>query len=96
MIELPLTAPHAAEIESHNGEVAMHERVVELVDDLVVHCAAELRVRMQHNGDRCVLLRSRMVAAFDSAGRTGEDDFRHSFLDRVICRNALEALPPNR
>ena len=59
----------------------MHEGIVELVDDLVVHRAAELRVRMQHDGDRRMLDARRMIPAFDPAGRTGEDDFGHSDLD---------------
>ena len=55
----------------------MHKSVVDLVDDLMVHRAAELRMRMQHDGERCIFLRRRVIAGFDSAGRSGEDDFRH-------------------
>ena len=47
----------------------MHEGVIELIDDLMVHRAAELRMRMQHDADRRVFLPRRMVAAFDAAGQ---------------------------
>ena len=77
VVERALAAADAAEIEAQHREVAVHEGVVELVDDLMVHRAAELRVRMQHDGDRRILLPRRMIAAFDPAGRTGEDDFGH-------------------
>ena len=69
VVEAALAAADAAEVETQRGEAAVHERVVELVDDLVVHRAAELRMRVQHDADRRVLLPCRMVTAFDAAGR---------------------------
>ena len=46
---------------------------------------AELRVRVQHDGDRRVLLPRRMVAALDASGRTSENNLRHAFdLDREL------------
>jgi hypothetical protein len=62
----------------------MHERVIELVDDLVVHRPAELRVRVQDDRDRRVLLARRVVAAFDAPRGTGENDFRHILSLRVV------------
>ena len=56
VVEAALAAADAAEIEAQRGKVAVHEGVIELVDDLVVHRAAELRMRMQHDADRRVLL----------------------------------------
>jgi hypothetical protein len=64
-------------LRPQHREAAVHERVVHLVDDRVVHVAAELRVRVQHHGDRGVLLFRRMVAALKAACGTGENDFRH-------------------
>ena len=58
VIERALAAADAAEIEAQHREVAVHEGVVELVDDLVVHRPAELRVRMQDDRERRVLLRA--------------------------------------
>src|SRR6185295_5157456 len=46
MIELALAPPYAPEIEPEHGETALREHVEKLVDDLVVHRPAELRVRM--------------------------------------------------
>jgi Mg-chelatase subunit ChlI len=58
----------------------VHEGVVELIDDGVVHRPAELRVRVQNDGDRRVLLARRVIAALDASCGTGEDDFRHSIV----------------
>src|SRR5882762_4077326 len=55
----------------------MRERVIALVDDLVIHRAVKLRMRMQHHRDRRVLLLGRMITAFEAACGTGENDFRH-------------------
>jgi hypothetical protein len=77
MIERALAATDTAEVEAQHRKAAVHERVVHLVDDRVVHVAAELRVRVQHHGDRGILLFRRMVAAFQAACGTGENDFRH-------------------
>ena len=77
VVERALAAPDAAEVEPQHRKVPVHEGVVELVDDLVVHRAAELRMRMQDDGDRRILLPRRMIPAFDPAGRAGEDDLGH-------------------
>ena len=88
VVERALAAADAAEVEAQHREAAVHEGVVELVDDLVVHRPAELRVRMQHDGDRRVLLPRRMIAAFDPSGGTGEDDLRHAIdLDTAAGRD---------
>ena len=65
------------------------KRVEQVVDDLVVHRAAELRMRMQHDADRRAALLRRLVAALEAAGGPGEDDFRHG-------SQPLTALPVGR
>src|SRR5436305_9871561 len=55
----------------------MRERIVTLVDDLVIHRAVKLRMRVQHHRDRRVLLLRRMIAAFEAACGAGENDFGH-------------------
>ena len=65
----PWLRPTPRKLKRSTEKFAVHEGVVELVDDLVVHRAAELRMRMQHDADRRVLLPRRMVAALDAAGR---------------------------
>ena len=77
VVERALAAADAAEVEAQRREAAVHELVVELVDDLMVHRPAELRVRMQNDGDRRVLLPRRMVPGLDPSRRTGKNDFRH-------------------
>src|SRR5262249_981195 len=78
VVERALAASDAAEIKPQHREVPVHESVVALVDDLVVHRAAELRVRVQHDGDRRVLLPCRVVPALDPAWGAGEDDLGHN------------------
>src|SRR5216683_2632019 len=78
LIERALAASDAAEIEAQHGEVPVHESVVELIDDLVVHRAPELRMRVKHDGDRRILLPSRVIAPLYSPGRAGEDDLGHA------------------
>jgi hypothetical protein len=78
MIERALAPPHAAEVEAQHRKAPVHEGVVELVDDLVVHRAAELRVRVQDDGDGCILLSRRVIPAFDPTSRAGKDDFGHA------------------
>ena len=79
VIEAALAAPDAAEIEPQHREAALGEGVIEIVDDLVVHRPAELRMRMQHDGDRRAAHRRGMKTAFDAAGRTVEHDFGHLY-----------------
>src|SRR5712691_5680241 len=78
VVERALAASDAAEIEAQHGEVPVHESVVELIDDLVVHRAPELRMRVKHDGDRRILLPSRVIAPLYSPGRAGEDDLGHA------------------
>src|SRR5262249_21189545 len=88
MIERALAASDTAEIEAQHGEIPMSERVVELVDNRVVHGAAELRMGVQDNCNRGGLALGRMVAAFYPAGGAGEDDLGHSHDLNCFKRNA--------
>ena len=77
VVEFALAAADAAEVEAQRGEVALLEHVKEVVDDLVVHRAAELRVRVQNDGNRRALFLRRLIATLKAAGRTGENDLWH-------------------
>ena len=88
VVERALAAADAAEIEAQHREAALHEAVVQIVDDLVVHRAAELRMRMQHDRDRRAPLLRRLIAAFDAAGGAGEDDLRHPYLEPLDRRRS--------
>src|SRR5208283_961102 len=46
VIEAALRSPDAAKIETQHGKSALGESVIEIVDDLIVHRPAELRMRM--------------------------------------------------
>jgi hypothetical protein len=90
MVEFALAAADAAKIETQRGEIALLEHVEEIVDDLVVHRPAELRVRMQDNGYRCVFLARRLVAAFQATRRTGKNDLRHNDSNHCTCECRLQ------
>ena len=56
----------------------MGKSVVALVDDLVIHRAVKLRMRMQDHRDRRILLLGRVISAFEATRGAGENDFRHA------------------
>jgi hypothetical protein len=72
LVVLALAAAHAAEIEAQHGEAHLVEGVVQVVDDPVVHRAAELRMRVQDDRDRGVLGLLRVIAAFKPAFGAGK------------------------
>jgi len=77
MVEITLAAADAAEVESQHREAALGERIIEVVDDLIVHRPAELRVRMQNHRDGGAALLGRVEPPLKPSSRTGENDFRH-------------------
>ena len=88
LIERTLAAAGATKIEPQRREAAVHEGVVELVDDRVIHRPTELWMRMKDDCDRRVLLARRVVAPLDAPGGAGEDDLRHGSQPRTCspCR----------
>src|SRR5262249_887588 len=90
LIEEPLTSADAAEVEAQHRKAALNESIVKTIDNLIVHRAPELRVRMQDDSDRCAGLRLMMIASLDAAGRPIDDHFGH-FLEPF-----LPARPPAR
>ena len=77
LVVLALAAPDAAEVEPQHGEAQLVKGVMQVVDDTVVHRPAELRVRMQDDRDRRVLLLLRVVTSLETTLRSGENDFGH-------------------
>src|SRR5690606_31873044 len=73
-------AAHAARVEAQHGKAALGEHVEEIIDDLVVHRAAELRMRVQDDGHRRIRLLARLVPAFQTPFRAVEDHFWHEFV----------------
>ncbi len=84
LIELALRAPHPAEVEAHDGEADLVKGIVQIIDDTVVHRAAELRVRVQDDRDGCVGLGLGMITAFKAAIGTGKDQFGHGILRETV------------
>src|SRR6202035_877402 len=85
VIERSLAAADTAEIEAQYGKSAMRERVVALVDDLMIHRAVKLRMRVQHHRHWRVLLLGGMVTTFEAARGAGKNNFRHQnpLIDRL-------------
>ena len=91
MIEAALAAADPAKVEAQHGKPPLGEGVIQIVDNLVVHRAAELRMRMQDDGDRRVTFRGRMEPPLQPTGRTIEDDFGHCF-SLGACRGTPDPL----
>jgi hypothetical protein len=77
-VELALAAAHAAEVEAQGRETALHEQVVQLHRDRVVHVPARLGVRVQDQRDRRIVGLARRIAALDTARGSGQNHVRHS------------------
>src|SRR5688572_3065938 len=78
MVELALATADATEIETQRREAALHEHVEQLVDDLVIHGAAEAGMRVQDDRDRRALFLARLIPAFEATRGAVEDDFGHT------------------
>src|SRR5262245_18882070 len=78
MIERALAPAHAAEIEAQHREAPVQQGVADVVEDLVVHRDAELRMPLHEYGDGGILLLRRVIPAFDPPSRAGKDDFGHA------------------
>src|SRR5690606_1793193 len=89
VVELTLAAADSTKIEAQRGKIALLEHVEKIVDDLVVHRAAELRMRVQDDGDGRALFLGRLVAAFQASSGTGKNDLGHSklHLATLTCPN---------
>src|SRR5262245_14653933 len=77
VIERPLAAADATKIEPERGEATMHKRVIELIDDRVIHRPAKLRVRMKDDCYRRVLLSRGVVTPLDASGGAGKNNLWH-------------------
>jgi hypothetical protein len=77
MVEQPLAAPDTTGVEPQHGKAALGEHVEEIIDDLVVHRPAELRVGMQYDGYGSIRLLARLVPTFQTAFRPVENHFWH-------------------
>src|SRR5574338_1458242 len=88
VVEYALALADPAEIEAERREATPDERLVEELDDLVVHRAPGLRVRMKDQGDRRARAASRMETSFEASLGAWENDFGHGFRARVNIKAA--------
>src|SRR5258708_17562691 len=77
IVEDSLALADTPKIEPERREAALHERLIEQLDDLVVHCAAGLRVRVQDEGNGSARASTGMEASFEASLRAWENDFGH-------------------
>ncbi|MNV36416.1 hypothetical protein D3C71_1278910 [compost metagenome] len=84
MVEFALAAADRAEIEPERGEAALLEKIEQLIDDLVVHRAAELRMRMKDDRYRRALFLGGLITAFEATRRAVKNDFGHWYSGRVF------------
>lgn len=77
VVERALALAHAAKVEAQRGEAAPLERLVEFLDDAVVHRAARIGMRVQDHGDGRTRTRSGSETAFEATFGAGENDFGH-------------------
>jgi cysteine desulfurase len=77
VVEYSLALAHTAEIEAQRGKTALDERLIEKLDNLVVHCPAGLRVRMEDQRDRGAGTGAGMETSFEASLGTWENDFGH-------------------
>src|SRR5262249_52439313 len=84
VVECALRPPDAAEIETQNGKPALGEVVVRVVDNLIVHGAAKLRMRVEHDRNRRPALFGWMKTTLQPTGGTVKENLGHE-----NSRNAL-------
>ena len=76
-VEAALAAPYSTKIEAQGRKTAAHKALVQGVDDLVVHRAAMLGMRMEHERHRGRRHARMVIAPLDPALRTIDDHIRH-------------------
>ena len=93
VVEFTLAAADRSEVEPQGRKAALLEHVEKLVYDLVVHRAAELRMRMQDDGDRGAFFLGGLVAAFKTAGGAVENNFGHRYSGRCFRFKTFTRMP---
>src|SRR3546814_9328246 len=91
VVERPLAAPDAAEVEAQCREAARDEALVHRLGDAVVHRAAALRVRVQDQRNRRARTRRGRETAFYAALGAGENDVGHgrTFMGLELATDSL-------
>src|SRR5258708_14803010 len=74
IVEHALALTDTAEIEAQRRETTADERLVEQLDELVVHRAARLRMRVQHQRNRCAGTSAVLETSFETHLQASEND----------------------
>ncbi len=76
-VERALATADASKVEPNGRATQTVKHVKEIVDQRIVHRAAELGMWVQNHRHRCARVLLALVSNFDPARRAGEDDVRH-------------------
>jgi hypothetical protein len=79
MVERALRPANAAKIEAQNRKAALGKGVIKVINDLVIHRPAKLRVRMQNDRDGRAALFGRVEPSFETTGGSVENHLGHIF-----------------
>ena len=85
VVEHALRTADAAEIKPERGKPPPGENLIQFVDDLVVHGAAVLRMRMQQQRQRRIDPIGGVITAFQAAFGAIENDFGHDVRENLLC-----------
>src|SRR5262249_53272122 len=77
VVEPALAAADAPGVEAQHGKATIHEHVEQRENHLVVHRPAVLRVGMEDQRDRRMLLLALMIAALKATFWAGKHHVRH-------------------
>jgi len=94
VVEHALALADASKIEAQGRKAALDERLVEQLDDLVVHRSAGLRMRMQDQRNGRAGTGAGMETSFEASLGSWKDDFGHEIvvlLDKVALSGCAAA-----
>ena len=77
VVEGALRPSDAAEVEAQHGKPAFGKTIISVIDNLVVHRPAKLRMRMKHHRDRRPALLGGMKTTLQPTGGTGKENLGH-------------------
>src|ERR1700728_3365663 len=77
MVEGALRPTDAAEVEAQHGKPAFGKTIISVIDNLVIHRPAKLRMRMKHHRNRRPALLGRMKTTLQPTGWAGKENLGH-------------------
>src|ERR1700722_14215455 len=77
VVEGALGPSDAAEVEAQHGKPAFSKTIIGVIDNLVIHRPAKLRMRMKHHCNRRPALLGRMKTTLEPTGWAGKENLGH-------------------